>query len=98
VKFCLVISLACSTTNGIGGHRFTASVSYLPVPLSCTICVHRRVVDVQSRGRAGGRRFEGHVMVQSQPALRLDPQLDASLKSPGSVPLSVMPLIASDVL
>jgi hypothetical protein len=85
VKFCLVISVASSTTNGIGGHRFTASASYLPVPLSCTICVPAASLNVPSRGaRAGGRRFEGHVMVRPQPALRLDPELDASLKSPGS--------------
>jgi len=38
------------------------------------------------------------VMVQSHPALRLDPQVDVSLKSPASVPPSVMLLIASDVL
>src|SRR5579863_6355182 len=38
------------------------------------------------------------VIVQSQPALRLDPQVDFSLKSPGSVPPSVMPLIGSDLL
>ena len=38
------------------------------------------------------------VIVQSQPALRLVPQVDFALKSPGSVPPSVMLLIASDVL
>ena len=37
------------------------------------------------------------VMVQSQPALRLDPQADFALKSPASVPPTVTLLIASDV-
>jgi hypothetical protein len=36
------------------------------------------------------------VMVQSRPALRLDPQVDFPLKSPASVPPRVLLLIASD--
>src|SRR5216683_5164247 len=71
---------------------------YLPVPLSCSICVPTASMKFKVAVRAPvAVGLKVAVIVQSQPALRVDPQLDVSLKSPGSMPPSAMPLIASDV-
>src|SRR5713101_6051271 len=71
---------------------------YLPVPLSCSICVPTASLMFKVAVRAPvAVGLKVAVIVQSQPALRLDPQLDVSLKSPGAVPLSVMLVIASIV-
>src|SRR5271157_5788429 len=77
---------------------FAESASYLPVPLSCTVCVPTASLMDKVALLAPvtvGRNVT--VMVQSQPALRLDPQADFALKSPASVPPTVTLLIVSDV-
>src|SRR5260370_26506674 len=72
---------------------------YLPVPLSCSICVPTTSLLFKVAVRAPvAVGLKVAVIVQSQPALRLDPQLDVSLKSPGAVPLRVTVVITSVVL
>jgi len=63
---------------------------YFPVPESCTVCVPTAslILNVAERAPvAAGVKVT--VMVQSQPALRLVPHADFSVKSPRSVPPSV---------
>ena len=87
-----------SATNRMS-HAACRMGFYLPVPLSCTVCAPTASLMFNIAVRAPvALGMSVTVMVQSQPALRLDPQVDFSLKSPGSVPPSVMLLIASDVL
>jgi hypothetical protein len=61
---------------GWGERRFAESASYLPVRLSCTICVPTASlmfkVAVRSSVAIG---LKVTVIEQSQPALRLGPQL-----------------------
>src|SRR6266849_10874286 len=71
---------------------------YLTVPLSCSIFVPTTSLLFKVAVRAPvAVGLKVAVIVQSQPALRLDPQFDVSLKSPGAGPLSVMLVIASIV-
>jgi hypothetical protein len=81
-----------------GPALLAGSASYLPVPLSCTVLRAHCIFDVQSRSASAGVRWlEITAIVQSHPALRLDPQADFALKSPGSVPPNVMLLTTSDL-
>lgn len=72
---------------------------YFPVPESWTVCVPTASLTLKVAERAPvavGVKLT--VIVQSQPGLRLDPQFDDALKSPGSVPPSVMLVISSVVV
>src|SRR5882762_4691532 len=72
---------------------------YLPVPLSCTVCVPTASLIFRVALRAPVTvGVNVTVMVQSQPGFRLDPQADFALKSPALVPPNVTLLIESDVL
>src|SRR5450631_1790560 len=73
--------------------------SYFPVPLSCTVCVPTASwmfkVALRVPVTVG---VNVTVIVQSQCALRLAPQVDVSVKSPGFVPPNVMLVMVSVLL
>jgi hypothetical protein len=97
VKSCPVTGVTYTAMNGISGAALPT-----PAPTGGSAKVYdlraRRVFDVRSRGvRTRRGRFEPRVILRSQPALRLVPQFDVSLKSHGSVPPGVMLVVVSDV-
>jgi hypothetical protein len=77
VMFFSLIGGAYTATNGRGRRRFAESACYLPVPLSCTICVPTASLMFKVAVRAPvAVGLNVTVIVQSEPALRPFPQLD----------------------